>query len=941
MTEFFLTIVNMSISASWIVFAVLFLRLLLKKAPKWITVLLWGIVAVRLVCPFSVESVLSLIPSSQTINPEVALNPPAIDSGVPIIDNVVNPIIGEATITLQPEKDLNFFQFIMPYLAGLWLVGITALLIYTVVSYVRVKRKIGTAVLLRDNIFLSESVISPFVLGIIKPNIYLPFKMNGQDMEHVISHEQAHIHRKDHLWKPLGFLILTLHWFNPLMWLGYILLCRDIELACDEKVIKELDTEQKADYSQALLTCSVNRRMIAACPLAFGEVGVKDRVKSVLNYKKPAFWIIIFAIIVSIMVAVCFLTNPKKEAEIFTFTNGYTTHDKVDVAATELMVGDRTGHIIVNWNNQTNKPLSYGSEFHIYRKVFGIKVECKNNNDGWDDILYEMDGTDGERTISLDGIEIKSKGDYVLEFDFNVSGDNKEYTAYIEFKGENEDNDLQSVVNTERLSWTYSPILSHTSHYAKALYFNFDYTHIEATCTNGEMWNLDTEGQPRDTTMRFENGKTVYWTPSEGVIEKVPQKSEVTLTIYNDKTQLHKCTVVFECVSRDEGSAEYEIYLKDANGLQMVSFGDGIKIIEKSSISNVGGVDTNNEGTFESTVSYANWTDASELYAGALNGPVDPNNSITGNAWPLPIYKFDTLADLKQFKQTFGSILTMDSGCDEVPSFNDATAKYDSSFFEENSLLLVYVRANNCTHRFCMMGVNFDNNRFHISVGETTNAETVDTAMAGWFITVAVSDEILDSIHIYNAELYYGLDVNSQEDESHIEENRNEQDTNSSYVPEIESDLNTAISAVLRDKYRAEKPDGLLHINTYYLLANETASGTPLVGNSGHMEEATVYLIVYHMKYSVNGGQLEEVEDDFVPTAITFSIDKNGGYSLKEYWTPRSGANYEKDIRAKFPGASAEDALDIEKYAEDLTKESWRQATEYLNKINGTSSTVG
>lgn len=310
MTEFFLNIVNMSISASWIVLAVMLLRLLLKKAPKWITVLLWGIVAVRLVCPFSIESAFSLIPSPQTINPEVALNPPAIHSGVPIIDDVMNPIIGEATITFQPEKNLNFFQFMMPYLAGLWLVGMIALLIYTVVSFVRVKRKIGTAVLLRDNIFQSENVVSPFVLGLIKPKIYLPFAISEQNMEQVIAHEQSHIRRRDHLWKPLGFFLLSLHWFNPLMWLGYGLLCRDIELACDEKVIKELSTEQRADYSEALLACSVNRRMIAACPLAFGEVGVKDRVKSVLNYRKPAFWIIIAAGIASVAAAVCFLTNP-------------------------------------------------------------------------------------------------------------------------------------------------------------------------------------------------------------------------------------------------------------------------------------------------------------------------------------------------------------------------------------------------------------------------------------------------------------------------------------------------------------------------------------------------------------------------------------------------------------------------------------------------------
>ena len=310
MTEFFLKIVNMSISASWIVLAVLLLRLLLKKAPKWINVILWGIVGLRLVMPFTLESVFSLIPSAETVNPEIMMDKtPQINTGVPIINNAINPVISES-FTPAPMDSANPLQIWIPIFALVWVIGIVAMVLYTVISFLRVKRKIGTAVLLCDNIYQSESVVSPFVLGILRPKIYLPFNMNEQDMAQVIAHENAHISRKDHLWKPLGFLILTLHWFNPLMWLGYVLLCRDIELACDEKVVKTLNNEQKADYSQALLACSVNRRIIAACPLAFGEVGVKKRIKSVLNYKKPAFWLVLTAIVLSVVVAVCFLTNP-------------------------------------------------------------------------------------------------------------------------------------------------------------------------------------------------------------------------------------------------------------------------------------------------------------------------------------------------------------------------------------------------------------------------------------------------------------------------------------------------------------------------------------------------------------------------------------------------------------------------------------------------------
>ena len=314
MNELFLKIINMSISASWLVLAVLILRFVLKKAPKWINVLLWGIVAIRLICPFSFESTLSLIPSAETIPLNIGMDTtPTINSGISAINNAVNPIIGQSN-TPMAGASVNLLQITIGIYEYIWIFGMIALALYTAISYWRLRRKVDTAVRYKDNIFQSENVSFPFVLGIIKPRIYLPFKMNGQYLEYVVAHEQAHICRKDHWWKPLGFLLLMIHWFNPLMWLAYVLLCRDIELACDEKVIKELGNEQRGDYTQALVACSVNRRMIVACPLAFGEVSVKERVKSVMNYKKPAFWVIIISVIVCVGVAVCFLTNPKQDS---------------------------------------------------------------------------------------------------------------------------------------------------------------------------------------------------------------------------------------------------------------------------------------------------------------------------------------------------------------------------------------------------------------------------------------------------------------------------------------------------------------------------------------------------------------------------------------------------------------------------------------------------
>ena len=336
MSGLFLKIVNMSISASYLALAVFFLRLILKKAPKWVSVLLWGAVAIRLICPVSVECVISLIPSTETVSPEIMMDrTPEIHTGIEALNSVINPVLLES-FAPDPGVSMNPLQFWIPLAAGLWIVGVAAMLAYTTISYILLRRKVATAVLLRDNIYQSECVDSPFVLGIVKPRIYLPFQMNGQNLKHVISHEQAHIHRRDHWWKPFGFVLLALHWFNPLMWLGYILLCRDIELACDEKVIKEMDSETKAGYTEALLACSVRLPSIAACPLAFGEVGVKERVKSVMNYKRPAFWILIVAVVACIAVVLCFLTNPVSDGgkntlnsiEQYNFkaiTNDYTT----------------------------------------------------------------------------------------------------------------------------------------------------------------------------------------------------------------------------------------------------------------------------------------------------------------------------------------------------------------------------------------------------------------------------------------------------------------------------------------------------------------------------------------------------------------------------------------------------------------------------------------
>lgn len=311
MEHVFIELLNMSITASWLVLAIIVFRFLFKKAPKALTVALWALVGIRLICPVSLESVLSLIPSNETIPQDIVYTEnPTIHTGFESLNSTINPIISD-TFAPNVGDSVNPMQVIVFIASNVWVLGMICMMLYTFISYWSIHRKVRESVRIRDNVWMCDRIDTPFILGVFRPQIYLPSNMGEQDVRYVLAHEEAHIKRHDHWWKPIGFALLTVYWFNPILWIAYVLLCRDIELACDEKVIKEMGEDMKKSYSDALINCSVPRKAIAACPLAFGEVGVKERIKSVLSYKKPTFWVISIAVVVSVLIAVCFMTNPK------------------------------------------------------------------------------------------------------------------------------------------------------------------------------------------------------------------------------------------------------------------------------------------------------------------------------------------------------------------------------------------------------------------------------------------------------------------------------------------------------------------------------------------------------------------------------------------------------------------------------------------------------
>lgn len=361
MTAFIKALLDISVTASYLAAAVILLRLVLKKAPKFLTILLWGLVAIRLIIPVFPESSLSVIPNpspitnSVTDEKEEAVTPPVIEEEEKEEENTdVPPTVQEAPVTpVKPTvphaSTATEKASATPWntVFWIWISGFCLMLCYALVSWLRVLRSVKGAEKEEGRIWISGGTSTPFILGIVRPRIYLPEGLSDEDRLYVMTHERAHLKRCDHLWKPFGFLLLSLHWFNPLLWVSYILLCRDIELAADEKAIKKLGEEHKKPYSHALISCAANRALIAACPLAFGETSIKDRIKRVLNYKRPAFWIIITAAVACIVTGVLFLTNPKES----TLTGTWYGNDAYTAGSAFTFNKDGTGVYTLRWDD--------------------------------------------------------------------------------------------------------------------------------------------------------------------------------------------------------------------------------------------------------------------------------------------------------------------------------------------------------------------------------------------------------------------------------------------------------------------------------------------------------------------------------------------------------------------------------------------------------------
>lgn len=450
MGDIFLKLLNMSITAGWLILAVLSVRFLFRKMPKWICCLLWGVVAIRLLVPFSIESAFSLQLSAEPIQYRTVAEGenqayvPSIDSSLSFVENRVNPALRDS-FAYEESESAAPLQIVTGVAGNIWFFGMLLLIVFALMSTIRLYFQVRESVRYKDNAYICDAVSTPFILGVFRPRIYLPSALSEEEMAYILAHEKAHLKRGDHLWKPIGYLILCVYWFQPLCWIAYMMLCKDIELACDEKVIRDMSFDDKKEYSRVLLSCATQRHFVISCPLAFGEVGVKERVKSVLNYRKPAFWIVILAVISCAVIAACFLTDPITSVDEQTGSSEESVGEQMSSLEESIdeqlsSLGGSTKEDAVSEHQTTteeNEVLDETGVFDELSRVVGTvglenaypwsnTVDLKQNAD----TLIKMAGDESGR-YEIYGIMSKKYGTYGLLLNDWIGGDENWNFAFV------------------------------------------------------------------------------------------------------------------------------------------------------------------------------------------------------------------------------------------------------------------------------------------------------------------------------------------------------------------------------------------------------------------------------------------------------------------------------------------------------------------------------
>ena len=682
MNTLFIRLLNLSIAATWIILAVILIRALTKKAPKWFPCLLWVLVGIRLLCPVTIQSPLSLVPSDEAIPENITeMEDPRINTGIPFINKALNPapekaneeneetvssgnqhveanpqvILPEAdTASASSESSKMTLEQKITIASYVWIGGLLLMLGYALVSYVRLRRSLTACISVKDGVLACDEVKSPFILGVFRPKIYVPSSISEDALKHVIAHEKSHIKRHDHWWKPLGFLILSVYWFHPLCWVAYVLLCRDIELACDEKVIRMMKKEEAASYSQTLLDLSFRKTAIAACPVAFGEVGVKQRVKNVLNYKKPGFWVIVGLIVISVAVSVLFLTRPVK---------------KKGSVSSEVLFSARQE---INMDNLKS----------TFPQFFGLSTK--------------------------NGLVV-----YVSEFAEGA------YYCYLKEEGTGEPS-LDEAVQMKNLS---------TVDEMRAILKDYD--------ISPEKVRVASYQHPLSSYLQVND-------PNEGALERYEEKIRKLFFRKDSEEDISdpldtQATIPSSAIPVDPSEPDTTT---DSSSAQDSSSTEEPKTTAAPEV---------NEGIPGSRVAYVSeysYQDSVKMEDEAVNA----DQLSLSHKRSFPMFRFDTKEELDAFIQKYSEGVDLEKGGNGFPSFTELTSEeagYDSKFFEKNSILAVYVFAENLDFRASLAAQGIDSTKpggvYQLSVsikGAWPIDENKETH-AGYFLLYDVADEDL------------------------------------------------------------------------------------------------------------------------------------------------------------------------------------------------------
>ncbi len=731
MAQIFLKLLNISITASYLVLAVLLARLLLKKAPRWISVCLWAMVGLRLVLPVSVESILSLIPSSEPLPQDIFISStPQVNTGIPVVNSAVNPIL-ENAFSPAPGASVNPMQVLGEIGAWVWAAGVIAMGIYTAVSYWRLRWQVREGVRQEGNVYLCDRIPSPFILGTVNPRIYLPSATASEDIPYVLAHERAHLQRFDHIWKPLAFFLLSIYWINPVLWLAYWLLCRDIEVACDEKVMKSTSADIKKPYANALINCSVTRKSIALCPLAFGEVGVKQRIRNVLNYKRPAFWILAVALVLTLVIGVCFLTDPR--------TNDLPPHLEFQICQwiQQENRSERTDDHYVTVNYEIIGTEKSDAGITVYMWVYYME--------------YSFDGQIREETGShmLTAITAqKQEGNHYRLVQYWNPKDGAGYADsireklpwYLHGKGLDSQRTVEALRSLSRAK-------------AEAHYQAIGPSVVPGTSSPAHDRYLGLDASNGLTVYVYQMAQNSYrclLLPGYGTKLSMEASMEMIPT---DLSQMRDILNSYHLPSDKVLVIPYQMIYSsyitptDQEHVQFLRYCLGLDAQMELKLPYIQGYHI--EGGCQ--VSCAGWQDNWDIYRNAVNAKVYTEHMDFSGM--LPIHPIHSREQLQSFLEEYDDKLDLFRESEGIPSFFQAQAQFDEAFFQENSLILIYVRPNKGTERFMLSDIQYTTDKaLHFEILRHRGADTED--QTGYLLCIRVDKLFSQDCKSYSASFY-------------------------------------------------------------------------------------------------------------------------------------------------------------------------------------------